>query len=101
MLTLYVRGRPLCRGSGHSECYSVLSRGVLRKRLLPVPWRSTNNSQPMTAPAVMESMAVTAIRLPKNWKQALAARGQLQGNDLSTQVRLAVFAYIEREGIQA
>ena len=55
----------------------------------------------MTAPAVMESMAVTAIRLPKHWKQALAARGQLQGNDLSTQVRLAVFAYIEREGIQA
>jgi hypothetical protein len=45
-------------------------------------------------------MEVSSVRLPILWKRALTARGLSQGNDMATQIRLAISEFIEKEGIQ-
>lgn len=44
-------------------------------------------------------MEVSTVRLPILWKRALTSRGLAQGNDMATQIRLAISQYIEREEI--
>jgi predicted DNA-binding protein len=54
----------------------------------------------MTVSVVRRPTVPSGVRLPPEWKEALSAHGNAMGNDLSTQVRIAIAQYLQREGIE-